>query len=199
MKEDARRSTDATECGFLPGIGIYPLPEGLRISVVVPVYNERGTVAELIRRVRAVPIPKEIILVDDASTDGTRERAGPDRAAATTSASSTTSGTAAKARPCGPVSPRPPATSSSSRTPTWNTTPAVSPADPADRRGHGRRGLRLAIPARRAAPRALLLALGGQPRSDDAVEYLHRSEPDRHGDLLQGVPPRGDPGHPADA
>jgi glycosyltransferase involved in cell wall biosynthesis len=54
-------------------LGIYPLPEGLRISVVVPVYNERGTVAELIRRVREVPIPKEIIVVDDCSTDGTRE------------------------------------------------------------------------------------------------------------------------------
>lgn len=53
-------------------LGIFPLPEGLRISVVIPVYNEQATVAELVRRVRAVPIPKEIILVDDASTDGTR-------------------------------------------------------------------------------------------------------------------------------
>lgn len=61
-------------------LGIYPLPEGLRLSVVVPVYNEKATVAELVRRVRAVPIPKEIILVDDASTDGTRDvLAGLDR------------------------------------------------------------------------------------------------------------------------
>jgi glycosyltransferase involved in cell wall biosynthesis len=46
---------------------------GRRLSVVVPVYNERATIAEIIRRVRAVPIPKEIIVVDDGSTDGTRE------------------------------------------------------------------------------------------------------------------------------
>jgi glycosyltransferase involved in cell wall biosynthesis len=38
--------------------------------VIVPCYNERGTVAELLRRVLAVPIEKEIIVVDDCSTDG---------------------------------------------------------------------------------------------------------------------------------
>jgi glycosyltransferase involved in cell wall biosynthesis len=54
-------------------LGIFPLPEGLRISVVVPVYNEKETLLEIIRRVREVPIPKEIILVDDFSTDGTRD------------------------------------------------------------------------------------------------------------------------------
>ena len=48
-------------------------PKQLRVSVVVPVYNERATLLEIVRRIRAVPIDKEIILVDDASTDGTRE------------------------------------------------------------------------------------------------------------------------------
>jgi glycosyltransferase involved in cell wall biosynthesis len=43
------------------------------LSVVVPVFNERNTLTEILRRVRAVPIVKEIILVDDGSTDGTRE------------------------------------------------------------------------------------------------------------------------------
>ena len=47
-------------------------PEGLRLSVVIPAYNEKDTIREIIRRVRAAPIPKEIIVVDDGSTDGTR-------------------------------------------------------------------------------------------------------------------------------
>jgi glycosyltransferase involved in cell wall biosynthesis len=43
------------------------------LSVVVPVYNERATVEELLKRVRAVEVDKEIVVVDDGSTDGTRE------------------------------------------------------------------------------------------------------------------------------
>jgi glycosyltransferase involved in cell wall biosynthesis len=39
--------------------------------VIIPVYNEEKTIQEIIRRVRDVDIPKEIIVVDDASTDGT--------------------------------------------------------------------------------------------------------------------------------
>src|SRR5689334_4356228 len=54
-------------------LGIIPLPEGFNLSVVIPVYNERAWIAELVSRVQAVPIPKEIILVDDCSTDGTRD------------------------------------------------------------------------------------------------------------------------------
>ncbi len=46
-----------------------------RISVLIPVYNEERTILELIRRVRAVELPfqREIVVVDDGSTDGTRE------------------------------------------------------------------------------------------------------------------------------
>jgi glycosyltransferase involved in cell wall biosynthesis len=54
-------------------LGVYPLPDGFILSVVVPVFNERRTVKELVRRVRAVPLPLEVILVDDGSTDGTGE------------------------------------------------------------------------------------------------------------------------------
>ena len=53
-------------------LGIYPIPDGFKVSVVIPVYNEQQWVRELVRRVQEVPIPKEIILVDDCSTDGTR-------------------------------------------------------------------------------------------------------------------------------
>lgn len=45
----------------------------MMLSVVIPVYNERPTVADLIQRVEAIDIPKEIIVVDDGSTDGTRD------------------------------------------------------------------------------------------------------------------------------
>jgi len=44
-----------------------------RFSVVIPVYNERGTIEKLLARVQAVPLDKEIVVVDDGSTDGTRE------------------------------------------------------------------------------------------------------------------------------
>ncbi|HWP65787.1 MAG TPA: glycosyltransferase [Candidatus Limnocylindria bacterium] len=44
-----------------------------RLSILVPVYNEVGTVKTLLERVMAVPIPKEIIVVDDCSRDGTRD------------------------------------------------------------------------------------------------------------------------------
>jgi glycosyltransferase involved in cell wall biosynthesis len=54
-------------------LGLYPIPPGFLLSVVVPVLNERNTLGKLLERVRAVPIPKEILLVDDGSTDGTRE------------------------------------------------------------------------------------------------------------------------------
>ncbi len=44
-----------------------------KLSVVIPVYNERATIEEVLRRVSAVPIDKEIIVVDDGSDDGTAE------------------------------------------------------------------------------------------------------------------------------
>ena len=37
-----------------------------RLSVVIPVYNERATIEELLKRVQAVPLDKEIVIVDDA-------------------------------------------------------------------------------------------------------------------------------------
>src|SRR5438105_677234 len=54
-------------------LGILAFPDGFKVSVVIPVYNERQWVRELVSRVQNVPVPKEIILVDDYSTDGTRD------------------------------------------------------------------------------------------------------------------------------
>ncbi|HHL38953.1 MAG TPA: glycosyltransferase family 2 protein [Deltaproteobacteria bacterium] len=45
----------------------------MKLSVVIPVFNERATIREIVDRVKAVDIDKEIILVDDFSADGTRE------------------------------------------------------------------------------------------------------------------------------
>ncbi len=45
----------------------------MKLSVVIPVYNEKNTILHLIQRVQSVPIAKEIIVVDDCSTDGTRD------------------------------------------------------------------------------------------------------------------------------
>jgi glycosyltransferase involved in cell wall biosynthesis len=45
----------------------------MKLSVVMPVYNEKNTFREALRRVRDVQLEKEIIIVDDCSTDGTRE------------------------------------------------------------------------------------------------------------------------------
>jgi glycosyltransferase involved in cell wall biosynthesis len=45
----------------------------MKLSVVIPAYNEIGTIREIVERVMGVPIEKEIVIVDDGSTDGTRE------------------------------------------------------------------------------------------------------------------------------
>ncbi|HVB30574.1 MAG TPA: glycosyltransferase family 2 protein [Gemmatimonadaceae bacterium] len=45
-----------------------------RLSVLIPVYNELNTIETILDRVHATPLPKEIVCVDDYSTDGTRER-----------------------------------------------------------------------------------------------------------------------------
>ncbi len=54
-------------------LGLFRVPDHITLSVVIPVYNERATIHEILKRVRAVPVNKQIIVVDDCSKDGTRE------------------------------------------------------------------------------------------------------------------------------
>ena len=48
-------------------------PEPLRLSVIIAAYNEASTLERIVERVRAVPLPLEVIVVNDASSDGTAE------------------------------------------------------------------------------------------------------------------------------
>jgi glycosyltransferase involved in cell wall biosynthesis len=54
-------------------LGFYEIPEQLLLSVVIPIYNEEKTLRDLVERVCAVPVRKELVLVDDCSKDGTRD------------------------------------------------------------------------------------------------------------------------------
>src|ERR1700683_444009 len=66
--ESHRRTLGEAGCRQL---GLYVIPDELVLSVVIPIYNEEHTLRSLVDRVCAVPIRKELILVDDCSRDDT--------------------------------------------------------------------------------------------------------------------------------
>ena len=43
------------------------------VSIVIPVYNEEATLAKILSRVNAIPLRKQIVIVDDCSSDGSRD------------------------------------------------------------------------------------------------------------------------------
>src|SRR5262245_31145422 len=45
----------------------------MKLSVIVPVYNEKHTILQILERIEKTPYEKEIIVIDDCSSDGTRE------------------------------------------------------------------------------------------------------------------------------
>jgi len=61
------------ECQFTVGKPDFLVPETFLLSIIMPIYNERATLPEILARVARIPLRKELILVDDCSTDGTRD------------------------------------------------------------------------------------------------------------------------------
>lgn len=57
---------------FCQSLGIYSIPESFCLSVVIPVYNEEKTLEKLVHTVAAVPIRKQIILINDCSKDASK-------------------------------------------------------------------------------------------------------------------------------
>ena len=179
------------------------------ISLVIPVYNEKASLEELLRRVVAVDMPKELVVVDDCSTDGSREiltrlaerglaglpgahPANENRLEVLFQEQNQGKGAALRrgfAAATGEVvvvqdadleyDPR--------------EIPRLVGADP---RRPRRRGVRQPL-HRRDPAGALLLARGGELGAHHALQHDLGPEPDRHGDLLQGVPPRAHPVHHA--
>jgi glycosyltransferase involved in cell wall biosynthesis len=68
----AQRNTLARVVRAVHATEVIPSLDSLKLTVVVPAYNEEDTIDELLHRVTRVPIPKEVLVVDDGSTDGTR-------------------------------------------------------------------------------------------------------------------------------
>jgi glycosyltransferase involved in cell wall biosynthesis len=72
--DGATMVTAGTETGMKGGASVaLAEPRRLALSVIMPVYNEADTIQEALRRIRALDADVEIIVVDDASTDGSRE------------------------------------------------------------------------------------------------------------------------------
>ena len=166
----------------------------MKLSVVMPVYNEAGRSARSSRGPRG-PIDKEILIVDDGSTDGTRDilrRASTTRRRAGVRSSRHNQGKGAALRAAFAE-----ATRRRRRDP--GRRPRVRPARVSrgccSRSSTARPTSSTARASSAAQPHRVLYfwhSVGNRVLTL-AVEHVHRPEPHRHGDLLQGVPARGDP------
>ena len=87
-----------------------PSTDDMMLSVVVPAYNESGTIEAVLRQLQQVPLRLEVIAVDDASTDGTGAILDGLTARGSCSKWSTMRPTAARAPRSGAGSPPPRAT-----------------------------------------------------------------------------------------
>ncbi len=70
--ERVQRACDAELDAYFGGADdAEPLPQGFVLSIVIPVYNEERTIADVVSHVASLPLAKEIVIVDDCSTDNT--------------------------------------------------------------------------------------------------------------------------------
>jgi glycosyltransferase involved in cell wall biosynthesis len=75
MIKDQRNIPQASPADNAPVAG-FPFvynPAHMKLSVIIPVYNEVGSIQEILKRVQATKLAREIIVVDDGSSDGTRD------------------------------------------------------------------------------------------------------------------------------
>ena len=188
-----------------------------KVSVVIPVYNEKDTIFEILRRVMDTDVRKEIVIVDDCSKDGTRDILenmvnlqasgetqapaldGGDPVALNEFVSFSRRRIREKARRCGAVSRRPAAISCWCRTPIWNTIRSDYPKllEPIlDGRADVVFGSRFLGGPQRVHYFWHYVANKG---ADAALGHFHESEAYGHGDVLQSVPPGSVEGNPDQA
>ncbi len=167
----------------------------MKLSVVMPVYNERRTLRAVIERVLAVPLDLELICVDDGSRDGSRE--------ILTELQNQHSNLRVFLQPKnmgkGAALRRGIEEATGDFVIIQDADLEYDPADyPEPARsadsGKGRRCLRFTFSGQPPASRSLLLAFGRQPLADLAFELPHQHQPERHGNLLQSLPSRNYPG-----
>ena len=163
----------------------------MKVSIVIPAFNEVQTIAEVLRRIAAADVDAEIVVIDDGSTDGTRDVL-QSRHGVTVIFHERNAGKGAAIRTgLGYVTGEVVIIQDAD----LEYSPAGLSGAPGAHPGRARRRrLRIAVP-QRAPSGPLLLALGGQLPAHPAQQHAERPEPDRHGDRLQGLPHQRPEGH----
>ena len=161
------------------------------LTVVMPCFNEIATLERAVERVLASPYVSQLVIVDDGSEDGSQRRAGRP-------------GRHRRAHRPPPAPPQPGQGGRAAHRfrrrhrrvrDRERRRPRVRPRRlrPVARtppRRPGRRRLRQPVRHAAGPPGAAVLALPRQCRPHDPVEHADQPQPHRHGDVLQGVPPR---------
>ena len=162
------------------------------VTIVVPVYNEQTTLKSIVAAIEDTPVmglAKQVVLVDNGSTDGSSD----------TLAEMSGRHTVVKVeqnRGKGHGLRQGFAAATGDVIIVQDADLEYDPAEyprllAADPRGQGRRRLRLAVHRRRPHRVLYFWHYVANRALTTAVQHVHEPEPDGHGDLLQGLPPRG--------